>query len=59
LCYRDSVGTRTDRYVNIGLERPAPTRHDLEVALDATLAGKPVHQPTALAVGCYITDFAQ
>src|SRR3984893_9962608 len=53
------LGRIDDRYVNLGLERPAPTRHDLEEALDATLAGRPVQQATAPAVGCYIADFAQ
>jgi hypothetical protein len=53
------LGRIDDRYVNLGLERPAPTRHDLEEALDATLAGRPVRQPTAPAVGCFIADFAQ
>jgi hypothetical protein len=53
------LGRIDDRYVNLGLERPAPTRHDLEEALDDTLAGKPVRQATAPAVGCFIADFAQ
>ena len=53
------LGRIDDRYVALGLERPAPTRHDLEEALDATLAGTPVPQPTAPAVGCFIADFAQ
>jgi hypothetical protein len=53
------LGRIDDRYVTLGLERPAPTRHDLDEALDATLAGKPVRQPTAPAVGCFIADFAQ
>jgi hypothetical protein len=53
------LGRIDDRYVALGLERPAPTRHDLEEALDATLAGKRVPQPTAPAVGCFIADFAQ
>jgi hypothetical protein len=53
------LGRIDDRYVALGLERPAPTRHDLEEALDAALAGKPVQQPTAPAVGCFIADFAQ
>ena len=53
------LGRIDDRYVSLGLERPAPTRHDLEEALDATLAGTPVRQATAPAVGCFIADFAQ
>jgi hypothetical protein len=53
------LGRIDDRYVALGIERPAATRHDLEEALDATLAGKPVRQPTAPAVGCFIADFAK
>ncbi len=50
-------GRIDDRYVNIGLERPAPTRHDLADALTATLAGQRVRDETTQAVGCYIADF--
>jgi hypothetical protein len=57
--HRVYLGRIDDRYVSLGLERPAPTRHDLEEALDATVAGTPVRQPTAPAVGCFIADFAQ
>ena len=35
-------GRIDDRYVSVGLELPAPTPHDLEQALTATLAGWPV-----------------
>jgi len=52
-------GRIDDRYVNLGLERPAPTRHDLQEALTAVVAGKPVPQATTPAVGCFIADFAQ
>ena len=52
-------GRIDDRYVSLGLERPAPTRHDLESAISATLAGKPVAETTAQAVGCFIADFVQ
>lgn len=50
-------GRIDDRYVNIGLERPAPTRHDLADALTSTLAGRQVADPVTPAVGCYIADF--
>src|SRR5262249_31775449 len=50
-------GRIDDRYVNIGLERPAPTVHDLADALAATLRGAPVRQAATTAVGCYIADF--
>jgi len=53
------VGRIDDRYVDLGLERPAPTTHDLADAIAATLAGRPVAHPTTQAVGCYIADFAR
>lgn len=52
-------GRIDDRYVNLGLERPAPTRHDLEEALSAVVAGKPVPEASATAVGCFISDFVK
>ena len=47
-------GRIDDRYVSFGLERPVPTKHDLEEALSAALAGKPVREAAAPAVGCFI-----
>ncbi len=52
-------GRIDDRYVDLGLERPAPTRRDLAEALAAVIAGKPVSQPTTQAVGCFIADFVR
>ena len=52
-------GRIDDRYVELGLERPAPTQHDLANALTAVLAGKRVPQATTQAVGCFIADFAR
>jgi hypothetical protein len=54
LVYRGRID---DRYVNPGLERAQPTRRDLEDALSALLAGKPVPQASVPAVGCFISDF--
>ena len=54
LVYRGRID---DRYVNPGLQRPQPTRRDLEDALTATFAGTPVRRATAPAVGCFIADF--
>lgn len=56
LAYRGRID---DRYVNLGLERPAATTHDLADALTSVLAGKPVRQPRTQAVGCYVADFAR
>ena len=52
-------GRIDDKYVDIGKERPSPTRHDLDDALTATLAGKPVAQAETQAVGCFISDFVK
>jgi hypothetical protein len=52
-------GRIDDRYVDLGLERPAPTVHDLADALTAVLAGRPVTHSTTQAVGCFIADFAR
>jgi len=52
-------GRIDDRIVDLGLERPSPTMHDLDEALTAVLAGKPVARPATQAVGCFIADFAR
>jgi hypothetical protein len=52
-------GRIDDRYVDLGLERPAPTQHDLADALAAVVSGKRVPQATTQAVGCFIADFAR
>lgn len=56
LAYRGRID---DRYVTLGLERPAATTHDLADALTSVLAGAPVRQPRTQAVGCYVADFAR
>jgi cytochrome oxidase Cu insertion factor (SCO1/SenC/PrrC family) len=53
LVYRGRVN---DLYVDLGTARPAATKHDLEDAIVATLAGVPVAEPVTKAVGCYIGD---
>jgi hypothetical protein len=52
-------GRIDDRYVELGLERPTPTTHDLADALAAVIAGREVAHPTTQAVGCFIADFAR
>ena len=52
-------GRIDDRYVDLGLERPAATTHDLGDALAAIVIGTPVPHPTTQAVGCFIADFAR
>lgn len=56
LVYRGRID---DRFVDLGRERPSPTRRDLFDALTAIVAGKPVPQATTQAVGCYISDLAR
>ena len=47
-------GRIDDRHPELGVTRPAPTRRDLELALEEVLAGKPVSRPRTKAVGCLI-----
>ncbi len=53
LVYRGRID---DRYVDFGVDRPVATRHDLQEALDAVLADKPVAVPATRAVGCFISE---
>jgi hypothetical protein len=50
-------GRINDRYIDLGVERASATTHDLEDALTAVLAARPVAHPVTQAVGCYIADF--
>jgi len=47
-------GRIDDRYLDVGKERPQAAHHDLELAISAALAGKPVPQPGGPSVGCSI-----
>ena len=49
-------GRIDNRYTEFGKGRPAPTRRDLEQALDAVLAGRRVLHARTQSVGCYIED---
>ena len=49
-------GRIDDRYIDFGKARNAPTTHDLEAALEAVVAGKPVPHEATRAVGCYLAD---
>ena len=49
-------GRIDDRYVDFGKSRPEPKVRDLDEALTAVLAGKPVKRPETKAVGCYLSD---
>jgi hypothetical protein len=52
-------GRIDDKFVSLGVERPAATKHDLFDALTAVVAGKVPVEPSAPAVGCFIADFVQ
>jgi peroxiredoxin len=49
-------GRINDQYESLGKSRATPTKHDLNDAIEATLAGRPVAEPVTKAVGCYIDD---
>jgi hypothetical protein len=52
-------GRIDNRYVELGVERPAATQRDLADALASVLAGKAVAAATTQAVGCFIADFSR
>jgi AhpC/TSA family len=56
LAYRGRID---DRYSAVGIERATATRHDLQDAIAATIAGKPVTPRFTQAVGCYVADFVR
>jgi thiol-disulfide isomerase/thioredoxin len=49
-------GRIDNAYADLGKPRQQVTSHDLRVALDAVLAGRPVPTPETDALGCYIVD---
>lgn len=49
-------GRIDDWFVDLGRARPAPTTHELDDAIGAVLAGKPVAKSDVRGVGCYISD---
>ena len=52
MVYRGRIDDRAPKF---GVLRE-PSTHDLEDALEETLAGRPVEVATTRAVGCYISD---
>ncbi len=50
------LGRIDDRWVDFGKARQVPTTHDLEMALSAVIAGKPVSVSRTRAVGCSLAD---
>jgi hypothetical protein len=53
IAYRGRIN---DEYVEVGKSKTSSIRHDLQEAIEATLAGRPVAEPVTRAVGCYIGD---
>jgi hypothetical protein len=49
-------GRIDNRYVSFGKSMSRPTRKDLELAIEAILAGKAVQEQTAAAIGCSLAD---
>jgi hypothetical protein len=47
-------GRIDDRFQDYGKSRKSATQHDLQDAIEAVLAGKPVPAPETPAIGCYI-----
>ena len=56
LLYRGRID---DRFVSLGVERPKATTHDLEDALSAAIAGKPIATTETRAVGCILADLVR
>jgi protein-disulfide isomerase len=52
-------GRIDDRYVELGKERPTPTTRDLDDALSAVIAGKPIATKETRAVGCILSDLVR
>jgi hypothetical protein len=49
-------GRIDDRYISPGVDRANPQVHDLEQAIVAVLARKPVAHPETHAIGCSLVD---
>jgi thiol-disulfide isomerase/thioredoxin len=49
-------GRIDDRYVEFGKDRPQPATRDLEAALAAVVAGRPVAVKETRAIGCFLAD---
>jgi hypothetical protein len=52
-------GRIDDRYVDLGTDRQVPTQRDLERALDAAIAGKPIAVKHTQAIGCILSDLVK
>ncbi|OFW46689.1 MAG: hypothetical protein A3J29_00910 [Acidobacteria bacterium RIFCSPLOWO2_12_FULL_67_14b] len=52
-------GRIDDRYIEFGKDRPEPSERDLERALEAVTAGRPVAVRETRAVGCFLADLVK
>ena len=52
-------GRIDDQYVDFGVERPAPTRNDLEEVMKSLIAGQRVELRRTQAVGCTIAELPE
>ena len=52
-------GRIDDRYVAFGVERPKATTNDLDDALTAAIAGKPIAYRETRAIGCILSDLVK
>lgn len=52
-------GRIDDRYIDFGRDRPSPTKRDLEDALTAALAGRPIAVAETRAIGCFLAELAK
>jgi peroxiredoxin len=53
IAYRGRIN---DEYVALGKSKASSIRHDLQEAIEATVAGRAIAEPITRAVGCYIGD---
>ncbi len=56
LLYRGRID---DRYVSFGVDRIKPTTRDLENALTAAIAGKPIAVKQTQAIGCFLAELVK
>jgi hypothetical protein len=52
-------GRIDDRYIELGKERPNPTRRDLESALDLITTGRAAAVKQTRAIGCILADLVK
>lgn len=56
LLYRGRID---DRYIEFGKDRVKPTTRDLEAALTAAIAGRPIAVKQTQAIGCFLPELVK